>query len=179
MRVDVDRLYDNLMHRYRYGGLSRPGLYVDEDALRMANMHQYIFSVLIRQLMAQGDLQRARRAAEKWMRELPPTNVPYTEDALALAECLYRTHQEARADAVVENLLSRSAEWLSWLQTIAPARRRGSQQTQTQWLRTLEHALYTAHNYQRNQLVNRYIKAYENYLNPQTERRDTSVVFPQ
>lgn len=179
MRVDVDRLYDNLMHRYRYGGLSRPGLYVDEDALRMANMHQYIFSVLIRQLMAQGDLQRARRAAEKWMRELPPTNVPYTEDALALAECLYRTHQEARADAVVENLLSRSAEWLSWLQTISPARRRGSQQTQAHWLRTLEHALYIAHNYQRNELVNRYIKAYENLLNPQTERRDTSVVFPQ
>ncbi len=35
--IDVERLYDNIMHRFRYGGLSTKGIYVDEDIRRMAN----------------------------------------------------------------------------------------------------------------------------------------------
>ena len=40
--VDVEKLYDNIMHRFRYGGLSTKGIYVDEDIRHMADTHQFI-----------------------------------------------------------------------------------------------------------------------------------------
>ena len=43
--VDVERLYENIMNRFRYGGLSKPGLYVDDDAMRMAHTHHFIMSI--------------------------------------------------------------------------------------------------------------------------------------
>jgi len=62
-QVDVERLYDNIMHRFRYGGLNRKGIYVDEDVKRLANTHQLIMSVLIDSLLQQGDAERAFRLA--------------------------------------------------------------------------------------------------------------------
>lgn len=166
LQVDTDRLYDNIMHRFRYGGLSRPGLYVDEDAMRMAHTHQYLMSILLNRLMEQGDLKRARQVADKWQRELPVANVPYTEDALEMAELYYRIHQTDRADAIVHDLLQRSAEWLAWQQHLGS---RGHRATDSTWLRTMQHALYTANNHHRTNIVKQYITVYENHATPLEE----------
>ena len=83
-RIDVERLYDNIMHRFRYGGLSTKGIYVDEDVKRMANTHQLIMGVLIDSLLQRGDLKRAVNVCHKWQKEMPQENVPYTEYALSM-----------------------------------------------------------------------------------------------
>ena len=82
--IDVERLYDNIMHRFRYGGLSTKGIYVDEDIRRMANTHQLIMGVLIDSLLQRGDLKRAVNVCHKWQKEMPQENVPYTEYALSM-----------------------------------------------------------------------------------------------
>lgn len=159
--VDVDRLYDNIMNRFRYGGLSKAGLYVDDDAMRMAKTHQFIMSILITKLMEHGDMKRARLVADKWQKELPNYNVPYTEDALAMAECYYRLKVYGKADSIVRNLLERSAEWMAWYQSQESDGKPVSQYQRNSWLRTMQHALVTANNYERTQLVEQYIKNYE------------------
>lgn len=159
--VDVDRLYDNIMNRFRYGGLSKAGLYVDDDAMRMAKTHQFIMSILITKLMEHGDMKRARLVADKWQKELPNYNVPYTEDALAMAECYYRLKEYGKADSIVRNLLERSAEWMAWYQSQESDGKPASQYQRNSWLRTMQHALVTANNYERTQLVEQYIKNYE------------------
>ena len=159
--VDVDRLYDNIMNRFRYGGLSKAGLYVDDDAMRMAKTHQFIMSIQITKLMEHGDMKRARLVADKWQKELPNYNVPYTEDALAMAECYYRLKEYGKADSIVRNLLERSAEWMAWYQSQESDGKPVSQYQRNSWLRTMQHALVTANNYERTQLVEQYIKNYE------------------
>ena len=69
-QVDVERLYENIMHRFRYGGLNTKGIYVDEDVKRMANTHQLIMGVLIDSLLQQGDVNRALSVCHKWQQEL-------------------------------------------------------------------------------------------------------------
>ena len=86
-QVDVERLYNNIMHRFRYGGLNTKGIYVDEDVRRMANAHQLVMGVLIDSLLRQGDLHRALTVCQKWQKELPPENVPYTDSALLPSGC--------------------------------------------------------------------------------------------
>jgi hypothetical protein len=163
-QVDVERLYNNIMHRFRYGGLNTKGIYVDEDVRRMANAHQLVMGVLIDSLLRQGDLHRALTVCQKWQKELPPENVPYTDSALAMARCYYLASQPEQADEIVRNLLRRSAEWLSWIDTITPRRRAGSSYSQYEWAQTLQKALAVAGQFNRTELSNQYIQPYEHFI---------------
>lgn len=162
--VNVERLYENVMNKFCYGGLSKPGLYVDDDAMRMAHTHQFIMSILITKLMASGDMKRAKLVADKWQQELPDCNVPYTEDALAMAECYYRLKNYVKADAIVTNLLERSAEWISWYKSFEKHGNPISQSHRNSWFRTMQHALITANNNKRTKLLDKYIKTYEDNI---------------
>ena len=162
-RIDVERLYDNIMHRFRYGGLSTKGIYVDEDVKRMANTHQLIMGVLIDSLLQRGDLKRALTVCHKWQKEMPQENVPYTEYALSMARCYYVAHQPENGDQIVSSLLRRSDEWLSWINTIKLSRRAGSLYNRYTWMQTMEQALVVAEQFERTEFIHQYIKQYEYY----------------
>ena len=161
--VDVEKLYDNIMHRFRYGGLSTKGIYVDEDVKRMANTHQLIMGVLIDSLLQQGDLKRALNVCHKWQKEMPQANVPYTEYALSMARCYYLAHKPEKGDEIISNLLRRSNEWLSWINTINPLRRAGSLYNRYTWMQTMGQALVVAEQFERTKFIHQYIKQYEHY----------------
>ena len=162
-RIDVERLYDNIMHRFRYGGLNMKGIYVDEDVKRMANTHQLIMGVLIDSLLQRGDLKRALNVCHKWQKEMPQENVPYTEYALSMARCYYMARQPELGDEIVSSLLCRSDEWLSWINTIKISRRAGSLYNRYTWMQTMEQALVVAEHFERSQFIHQYIKQYELY----------------
>ena len=162
-RIDVERLYDNIMHRFRYGGLSTKGICVDEDVKRMANTHQLIMGVLIDSLIQRGDLKRALNVCHKWQKEMPQENVPYTEYALSMARCYYMAHQPEKGDQIVSSLLRRSDEWLSWINTIKISRRAGSLYNRYTWMQTMEQALVVAEQFERTEFIHQYIKQYEYY----------------
>ena len=163
-QVDVERLYENIMHRFRYGGLNTKGIYVDEDVKRMANTHQLIMGVLIDSLLQQGDVNRALSVCHKWQQELPNENVPYTESALSMARCYYQAHQPQPGDEIVRNLLRRSAEWLFWIETIKSSHHASSLCSQYEWMKTMQTALLVAKQFERNELLNQYIKQYEHFI---------------
>ena len=162
--VDVERLYDNVMHRFRYGGLSAKGIYVDEDVKRLAHTHQLVMSVLIDSLLQQGDLHRALSVCKKWQQEMPQENVPYTEEALSMARCYYIAGQPMQGDGIVSNLLRRSEEWLSWIETIKPSRRNGSLFSRYTWLKTMQQALAVAGQFERNEICHQYTPQYELHI---------------
>jgi len=164
LRVDVERLYDNMMHRFRYGGLNAKGLYVDEDVKHMANTHQLLMGTLIDSLLQQNNLKRAMAVCRKWQQEMPSENVPYTEAALSMAKCYYMTGQPEKGDEIICNLLQRSSEWLSWIETIIPSRRSGSLYSQYTWLKIMQQALVVAEQYERNEIYHQYIKQYEYHI---------------
>ena len=163
-QVDVERLYDNIMHRYRYGGLSTKGLYIDEDVKHMANTHQFIMGVLIDSLLQQDDTQRALKVCHKWQQEMPEENIPYTDSALAMARCYYLNNLSKQGDAIVSNLLRRSVEWLSWIGTIDSSRRAASNYSRSLWQQNLQQALVVAAQYDRTDIYQQYIKHYDRYV---------------
>ena len=162
--VDVERLYDNVMHRFRYGGLSTKGIYVDEDVKHMADTHQFIMGVLIDSLLQHGDVSRALAVCRKWQKEMPCENVPYTEAALSMARCFYLTHQSEQGDEIAGNLLQRADEWLSWIETITPSRRSGSLHSCYTWMKIMQQALALADQFDRTNIYNQYSHQYELHI---------------
>ena len=162
-QVDVERLYDNVMHRFRFGGLNTKGIYVDEDVKYMANTHQLVMGILIDSLLQQGDTKRALAVCRKWQQEMPQENVPYTESALSMARCYYMANQPKQGDKIINNLLRRADEWLSWIKNISPSRRQGSDYSRYVWLKTMQQALIVADQYDRTVIIQQYIHQYEHY----------------
>ena len=167
-QVDVEKLYENIMHRFRYGGLNRKGVYVDEDTKRLANTHQLIMSVLIDSLLQQADVKRALEVCQKWRKELPDVNVPYTEYALSMARCYYLTNHTEEADEIVDSLLRRSIEWLTWIETINRHRIGGSLHSRYEWMQTMLLTFSIADQYDREEIINKYKKQYEYFIKQET-----------
>ncbi len=162
-QVDVERLYNNVMHRFRYGRLNTKGIYVDEDVKHMANTHQLLMGILIDSLLQQGDTRRALAVCRKWQQEMPQENVPYTDAALSMARCFYLTSQSPKGDTIVNDLLRRATEWLSWIETISPSRRAGSAYSRSNWMQTMQQALAVSAQYDRKDIYQKYIHQYEHY----------------
>ena len=163
-RIDVERLYENVMHRFRFGGLNTKGIYVDEDVRHLANTHQFVMGLLIDSLLQQNDTRRALAVCRKWQQEMPPGNIPYTDAALAMARCYYQTHLTKKGDEIINSLLKRSEEWLSWIEGITPARRPSSRYSRYTWLQTMQLALSTAVDYERNEIFQQYSNQYEQHV---------------
>ena len=175
-RVAVERMYDNVMHRFKFGGLHQQGLYVDEDIMHMAHTHQYVMSILIDSLLSRGDKRRALAVAEKWEKELPAYNIPYTETAISLARCYYENGKTSRGDDILADLLTRSDEWLSWIETIGPKRQHASQYTAYVWLKTMQQSLECAYQYERDPLINKYHQNFERHANQFQQNRPSGHV---
>ena len=78
---DTEKTYDNVMNRFKFGGLSAPGLYLDETVMRMCLTHRQLLVELATHLMDEGDDDRAAKVLEKMEKELPAYNIPYDMDS--------------------------------------------------------------------------------------------------
>ena len=47
-------MYDNLMNKFKFGGIDKPGIYIDENVMRMCYTHRRIFTQLVGQLIKEG-----------------------------------------------------------------------------------------------------------------------------
>lgn len=164
MQIDVEHMYDNFMHGFAYGGLSHNGVYADYDVRKLAWGHTHQMAILTDTLLRAGDTARALDITRKWQETFPAGNIPHDDSALPMAECLYRTGNTAEADSIAEGLLTRSEEWLTWIYTLSPQRRRGSEYTEYVWLRTLERAMNTLALCKREEILQKHYPKYEQIM---------------
>ena len=75
---DTEKVYNNVMNRFKWGGLNKPGLYIDETVMRMCYTHRHLLAQLAMQLIAEGQNAKAEKVLRKAEKVLPEYNVPYT-----------------------------------------------------------------------------------------------------
>ena len=75
---DTEKVYNNVMNRFKWGGLDKPGLYIDETVMRMCYTHRHLLAQLAMQLIAEGQKAKAEKVLRKAEKVLPEYNVPYT-----------------------------------------------------------------------------------------------------
>ena len=75
---DTEKVYNNVMNRFKWGGIDKPGLYIDETVMRMCYTHRHLLAQLAMQLIAEGQNAKAEKVLRKAEKVLPEYNVPYT-----------------------------------------------------------------------------------------------------
>ena len=114
--LDSEKMYDNLMHKFKFGGIDQPGIYIDENAQRMCYSHRRIFAQLVQQLMKEGKKDKAKAALDYAEKMIPAVNVPYDfqNGSLQMAEAYYQLGETEKADAIVKALADKAVEYVTW-----------------------------------------------------------------
>ncbi|MDR2843707.1 MAG: DUF2723 domain-containing protein [Candidatus Symbiothrix sp.] len=113
--IDVDILYDNMMNKYKWGNLQQPGLYLDENVMRMTRTFRIMFGQLAQALIAENDFERAEKAVDKCLEVIPSYNVPYDfYSTNELAVTYYQIGKKAKADELYVQLAEISTKNLNW-----------------------------------------------------------------
>jgi len=78
---DTEKTFDNVMNRFKFGGASTKGVYLDETVMRMCLTHRMLFVDLASHLMDEGKDEQALQVLERMDKELPSYNIPYDMDS--------------------------------------------------------------------------------------------------
>ena len=75
---DTEKTYNNVMNRFKFGGLEQKGLYIDETIMRMCYTHRHLFAQLALALIQEGKNDKALKVLRKAEKSIPEYNVPNT-----------------------------------------------------------------------------------------------------
>jgi len=126
---DTKRTYDNLMHRFKFGGLEKKGLYIDETVMRMCYTHRRIFTQLAMNLMNEGDRKKAAEVLAYVDKHIPEYNVPvdYQSGSLDEARVYAALGNKAKANDLLQKLWTRSSQYMRWYTSLDGMRFSGSE----------------------------------------------------
>ena len=126
---DTEKVYDNVMNKYKYGNVSQKGIYLDETVTRMCYTHRRLLSTLAMNLINEGKTDKAKAVLDKCEKELPGYNVAhdYASGSIDMARAYNLTGQKEKAQQMVDLLWKKSQQYLQWYCSLDGYRFDGSQ----------------------------------------------------
>ncbi|MBQ1200041.1 MAG: DUF2723 domain-containing protein [Bacteroidaceae bacterium] len=122
MTMDTERMYDNLMNKFRFGGLDNPEIYLDETVLRMCYTHRRLFATLAMQLMREGKEEKALEVVRYAKEVIPAETVRhnYMSGSMDLARVWLMHGEKQEAEGIVTDIATNACEYLDWYATLKP-----------------------------------------------------------
>ena len=108
---DTDKMFTNMMEKYRYGNTSMPGIYIDETTGRMCASHRRCFAKLAVQLCKEHKFEKALQVLERCEKEIPSYNLPhsYVSGSLDMVEA-YQLCKEGLKNKVDSGKLEKATK---------------------------------------------------------------------
>ncbi|MFN5026122.1 MAG: DUF2723 domain-containing protein [Bacteroidota bacterium] len=103
-RINTETLYDNLMNKFKWGNMDKPGIYLDETTLRQTNNYRNLFYRLAIRLIENGDSTRAIKVLDRCLEVMPEENVPYNQLMLAIAQAYYAAGGAEKGNMLVKRV---------------------------------------------------------------------------
>jgi hypothetical protein len=100
-RIDTEKMYDNMMNKFVWGGVDKNEVYMDENNMRMTMNLRSNFDRLASSLIQEGKKDSAIKVVDRAFEVLPERNVPYNFFVVQLAEDYYQAGETTKADKVL------------------------------------------------------------------------------
>ncbi len=118
--IDTEKMYHNVMDRFKFGGLSTPGLYIDETLMRMCYTHRRLLAQLANALIDERKVEKARNVLAKANKEIPEYNVPlnYMSGSFDIAKAYIRLGQKDKGFKMLDKMWNNSVQYLNWYMSL-------------------------------------------------------------
>ncbi|MBX7201714.1 MAG: DUF2723 domain-containing protein [Bacteroidia bacterium] len=102
-RVEPDLMYKNVMEKFKWGGVDKNPLYMDENNLRMTMNLRSTFDRLANALLEVGKKDSTLKVLDRAFEVLPENNIPYNFFVINLADDYYKAGAPDKGDKILKD----------------------------------------------------------------------------
>ncbi len=121
-RLNVDKLYENYLDKFKWGGIDQPNVMVDHNVqrttlvLRLRNN----FNRLAEELLEMNRIDSAVNVLDRIVEILPQQKFPYDFFVIGLIESYYSANETEKANALLSDYANASLENLRYYFSLSP-----------------------------------------------------------
>ena len=162
-RVNTEVMYDNMLNKFKYGNINIPGIYIDENTMRMCRTHRMMFCQLAEALYDEGKYDKALNVLDFAEEMLPGFNVPYDYTSASMASLYYAMDEIEKANAIMIDVAENCQEYMEWGASLEPQLRKSAQSTIGHYSAVLGFVLNNLQRFEQNELFDKYFDIYSRY----------------
>ncbi len=121
-RIQTDIMYNNLMNKFTWGNLNKPGVYLSEDNTRLCLSFRNLFGRLANALILENKKDSAMKVLDRCVEVMPDEFVPFNYFVLPIAEGYYKLSAKEKANKIVERLITYSEQELKYYYSFSAAK---------------------------------------------------------
>jgi hypothetical protein len=118
--VNSDVMYDNMVNKFKWGGVDDPKVYLDENNMRSCITYRFMFAQLLQTLLSEGKTDKALKAVDRCVQVLPPTTIPYGGESSVFADVYYQLGKPAKGKAILQAITDRAMKNIQWFNRLNP-----------------------------------------------------------
>ncbi|WP_421917839.1 protein O-mannosyl-transferase family [Marinifilum sp.] len=119
-RVNVSKMYTNLLEKFKWGNIEDPNVYLDETCSRMTMSMRNNYLRLAESFMDKGKRDSAVMTLDKCMEIVPNKRVPLDYWGVLIAKAYYRAAEYEKANQIIEEVTKRLVKELNYYANLKP-----------------------------------------------------------
>lgn len=117
--VNTERMYENVMEKFEWGGMDSEGqIYMDENNIRMTNNIRLQFANLAEQLIDEEKIDMAKDVLDKSVEVMPHHNVPFDRLMVPIIQNYYRVGEDEKANEILGILFDKTADEFEYFMSV-------------------------------------------------------------
>ena len=113
-KVNTEVMFDNMVNKYKWGGIENPNVYLDENNQRMARTFRLMFRNLIEALIIKEENEKAIQALDRCMEAIPGNTVPRGMESISFVENYFALGEKEKAEKLAKEILYQTDGSLQW-----------------------------------------------------------------
>jgi hypothetical protein len=163
-RVNTEKMYENMLHKFKYGNMNIPGIYIDENLMRMCRTHRMMLAQLAEQLVRENQKEKALEVLDFAEEQLPGYNIPYDYTSASMAGLYFMLGENEKGLAIMDNVANTCVEYLRFAKMLNRKQKEVMESTIGRQAAILSYVLQTCERYEHRELVEKYYADYASYV---------------
>ena len=113
--INTDKMYENMMNIFTWGGVENDNVYLDENCLRMFSNMRNNFGNLATALIHEGKIDSAKQVMEQCLTLFPDARIPFDLYLIPMVDNYYKINETEKAHEVGNAILENTYEDLDYL----------------------------------------------------------------
>ena len=161
--IDTEKMYDNVMNKFKWGGVDKPGIYLDENVMRMCkSFRSVVLGKLAEDLAREGKKDKALNVLDLCMKVLPPENVPLDYSALTIGELYYALGEKEKGNGVYTGIAEDAMRNIDWYFRLNPSQLASAMRDLEHNLAVMQQVLAICKHYA-PEFLDKYQEEFDNY----------------
>lgn len=166
-RVNSTILYENLVNKFKWGNIEKPGVYLDETVLRQTKNMRNIFFRLAEKLSQEGKTDSAIKAIDHCVKMMPAEYVQHDFFSVRLAEGYFMAGAKEKGSNVLREIVKQCEGKAAYYRTFKGKKQKGVQQELDENIQIIQYCLFVANQNKMEDLKKEFEAVYTK-LNPGT-----------